>query len=333
MNKPRHWIKLWISWLTTPAHAELSGGAFGLGPLLLLLATWDGEYGSGGWLVAADGAPLSPEALCRLTHRKSVAALNGELAELERCGTLHRRVDGAWGFPRFGHWQETAAAKRMRVHRRSERHGGRNSDANSYAHGDAGCDAQRLRRETVEDPSGPPIVPQGGDENTPPANDLPGEEPPLLLLATEPTEGKGKGKAKGRPKKPRLAAPPELEAHVLAELQRACLALNPRTSGPRRVTEEMRDNLAKLHAACEPTADEWTTVIRHRLVLDQLKAGFGSLSWDSLCCPSNFRRWLHEAQTSSTPRRSGPAEVSSRPTASGVVDLKARALASRESSS
>lgn len=120
-SRPRNWIKLWVSWLTTPAHAELSGGAFGLGPLLLLLSTWDGEYDGGGWLVAPDGAPLSAEALCRLTHRKSIAALNGELSELERCGTLHRRADGALGFPKFGHWQESgvAAAERKREEKRS----------------------------------------------------------------------------------------------------------------------------------------------------------------------------------------------------------------------
>lgn len=26
-ERPKHWVKLWVSWLTSPAHLELSGGA------------------------------------------------------------------------------------------------------------------------------------------------------------------------------------------------------------------------------------------------------------------------------------------------------------------
>lgn len=103
-ERPKHWIKLWVSWLTTPAHLELSGGALGLGPLLLLLATWDGEYDSGGWLLGEDGKPYSKDALARATHR-SRAELDRQILELVRVGTLVVDGNGAFGFRRFGRWQ------------------------------------------------------------------------------------------------------------------------------------------------------------------------------------------------------------------------------------
>lgn len=131
MARPRHWIKLWVAWLTTPAHFELSEGAFGLGPLLLLLATWDGEYNSGGWLLAEDGSPMSERAMARATHRGSIRRLLQQLCELERCGTLKRREDGAYGFPKFGRWQETEAAKRMRTKRERLPNSSANGSGNS----------------------------------------------------------------------------------------------------------------------------------------------------------------------------------------------------------
>ncbi len=166
-ERARHWIKLWVAWLTTPAHVELSGGALGLGPLLLLLATWDGEYDSGGWLLAEDGSPISREALARATHRTR-QQLDRELAELVKCRTLTVRDDGAVGFARYGHWQETSQATRTRRYR--ERH----RDAPCDARGDGDvraqfviCDAQTEdgRREINK----PPLTPPAEGESAAPA--------------------------------------------------------------------------------------------------------------------------------------------------------------------
>lgn len=112
-ERPKHWVKLWVSWLTSPAHLELSGGALGLGPLLLLLATWDGEYESGGWLIGEDGTPYNREALARATHRTR-AELDRQLLELVRVGTLVIDGRGAYGFAHFGKFQESHDAKRGR---------------------------------------------------------------------------------------------------------------------------------------------------------------------------------------------------------------------------
>lgn len=112
-SRPKHWVKLWVSWLTTPAHIELSEGAIGLGPLLMLLATWDGEYDGGGWLLTESGRPLGLDSLARTT-RRSRESIESQVAELIECRTLTRREDGALGFQKFGHWQETRNASYMR---------------------------------------------------------------------------------------------------------------------------------------------------------------------------------------------------------------------------
>lgn len=112
----RVWVKLWDSWLKSHSHAELSSGALGLGPLLMLLAVWDGEHDSGGWLVNASGKSLSPDALARLTHRSSDELID-QIQELIECKTMARRDDGVVGFPCYGHWQETSQAARNRKYR------------------------------------------------------------------------------------------------------------------------------------------------------------------------------------------------------------------------
>lgn len=211
-ERPKHWIKLWVSWLTTPAHLELSGGALGLGPLLLLLATWDGGYEAGGWLLAEDGSPMSRNALARAVHLTRTH-LDRYLGELIRCRTLTlRESDGALGFARFGHWQETSQATRMRRHR--ERH----TERHTERHSDAVRDAQTVdgRRETVELAS--QVPPQ-----TPPPD-----------LALKPVEAK-------RPKSKPRGAPSELEPRieqVLAaiDVQRKRHDLPPLTATQRNAT-------------------------------------------------------------------------------------------------
>lgn len=120
MKRTRHWIKLWTDWLDSQSHANLSFGALALGPLLLLQARWDGEYESTAWLETEQGEPLSLKAIARDVHStcKAVAPL---LVELRRAGTIVEREDGAIGFPKFGHFQETKKAALMR--RKREREG------------------------------------------------------------------------------------------------------------------------------------------------------------------------------------------------------------------
>lgn len=275
MGRPRHWIKLWVSWLDSKAHLELSEGAFGLGPLLLLLASWDGEYESGGWLLNQAGAPMSRDALARATHR-TVARLDSQLAELVACETLSTREDGALGFANYGHWQETAQAKRTRNYRHKSRH----SDGGSNASGDGGCDAQTEdgRRQSSSLRSEPPVVP-AGDECP---------NPPILALApppSDPPKAKKGGKAK-----PRTDYPEGLAEHFLVELQAACATMG--RHGPRKLTDHHRDDLRKLYAAHEPTPEEISHVVAVRRAMDARGEGYGFLTWESICVPGNFARWL-----------------------------------------
>jgi hypothetical protein len=149
-KRARHWVKLWVDWLDSKAHAELSEGAFGLGPLLLLLAVWDGTYEGGGWLLNEAGKPMSLEALARLTHR-TVQRLRSQLDELEWCLTLKRREDGALGFPNFGRWQETKSAKYMRTKRSQSG----NCDPDSGPQTEDGRDDRRSASQNT------PVVPTG----------------------------------------------------------------------------------------------------------------------------------------------------------------------------
>lgn len=274
-DRPKHWVKLWVSWLTTPAHLELSGGALGLGPLLILIATWDGEYASGGWLLAEDGTPMSRDAMARAVHLTR-AHLDRYIGELLRCRTLTiRESDGAVGFAKFGRWQETASASRMRKQR---------------AHSDAGSDAQTVdgRRETAElaSQAAPPTPSRGVSSES---------RAEAAFLSSPPAPPKG---VPAKPRKLRADIPEGLAEHVLAELVRACRDLDGPQAGPRHDANHppFLDALRKLHAAHAPTPEEWTTVIRERLALSREGQTFGSLTVASLCVPGNFERWLAAAR-------------------------------------
>ncbi len=72
----------------------------------------------------------------------------------------------------------------------------------------------------------------------------------------------------------------------------ACRELSPGTAaGPRRLTAGMRDSLAKLYAAEEPSPAEWALAVRRRLELDRAGDRYGSLTWEHLCRPASFRRY------------------------------------------
>lgn len=269
-DRPKHWVKLWVSWLTTPAHLELSGGALGLGPLLILIATWDGEYASGGWLLAEDGTPMSRDAMARAVHLTR-AHLDRYIGELLRCRTLTiRESDGAVGFAKFGRWQETASASRMRRQR---------------AHSDAPCDVRSDaqtgdgRRETTElaSQAAPPTPSRGVSSES---------RAEASFLSHPPAKG-----VPHRPTKPRADFPEGLDRHLLGEIVLACRELGRR--GP-RVTEPtpaMIDDLRKLWAAERPTADDLTHAVRVRAAMDRAGEGYGEVEWTHLCRPANFRRY------------------------------------------
>ncbi|MGL5912264.1 MAG: hypothetical protein ACRCZP_19825 [Phycicoccus sp.] len=306
-ERPKHWIKLWVSWLTTPAHLELSGGALGLGPLLLLLATWDGEYDSGGWLLGEGGRPMSRDAIARAVHLTRTH-LDRYLSELMACNTLtFRESDGAIGFAKFGRWQETRNAKYNRTARK---------DAHASAHGVQASEQQTVddRRQTTElATQATPPTPSRGVSSESPAEAAFLSHPPAKV----PT----------KPTKPRADLPPGLAEHVLAELVKACRELDGPTAGPRNSATHppFVDALRKVHGTHAPTAEEWTLVIRERLAMSQAGDSFGSLTIASLCAPANFERWLAaaRARTRGGPKHSrGAAPPSPRPTRSGYHDPK-----------
>jgi hypothetical protein len=93
--------------------------------------------------------------MMRETHRISRGRLNAQIAELIKCKTIVRRDDGALGFPNYGKWQETKAAKRMRTKRERERE--------QFANGDGPSDAQttddrRQREQQLASQAGQPPV-------------------------------------------------------------------------------------------------------------------------------------------------------------------------------
>lgn len=117
-----------------------------------------------------------------------------------------------------------------------------------------------------------------------------------LDLPLKPPQG-GNASSTRKPRKPRTAVPDGLAEHVLVELQAACRELNPRASGPAKITPGMLDALSLLHAAEEPTAEEWTRVIRCRLALSKQGDKFGKLTWEHLCRPASFRRYRDEGES------------------------------------
>lgn len=170
----------------------------------------------------------------------------------------------------------------------------------------------RTQEQDQDSPPSPPL----GDERESPANDLPGEESPAMLAATSTPKRSG-----GR-KKPRAAVDGEFAQAAYEAFSEARLELTKRA--PREFTDTMRDELAKLVAACAPTIDDWRGAVRVRLAMDRRGEGYGSLTWASLTAPKNFERWLLESQKTGDQRHrpQGRAPVSSKPTTSGVVDLR-----------
>ena len=272
-SRPRNWIKLWVSWLTTPAHLDLSEGAFGLGPLLLLLCTWDGTYEGGGWLLAEDGTPLTATSLMRATHRGSIGRLNSQLAELFKCGTLKRREDGAIGFPKFGRWQESKSARSNRKARAVRK----DRNVHSEVHNERDVNDRRRDEETTDGSplrSEPSIAPLAGSSPpSPPAADVVSPaEPTGGQVLTHPTAEAGAGRQATQ----RRRAAAELWAwHEGERVRRLCGHATP----PRKHTDRDIDAIVRLHAhvrkrcACSE-ADAWGHVreFRERALADAEEA-------------------------------------------------------------
>jgi hypothetical protein len=308
-KRPKHWIKLWVSWLTTPAHFDLSEGAFGLGPLLLLLATWDGTHEGGGWLLTEDGAPMSESTMARATHR-TVARLRSQIDELVKCKTLSVREDGARGFANFGHWQETKDAKRMRV-------GRANKPANSSEEGSPLVQPRRLTADADADAdadsslrSSTPTPPPEGPASTPP-----------FALDAKPTKP-------GKAKKPKPQPDERIEqvlAAIDAERERA--GLPPLTASQRTATTiagafGRGATLERVLAVVGAFGDEVAKGAVGRDVLNATtmftgpsSSRGGGFAWGE----SLVDRGLGGAPANNN--RRGPAAPSPRPEVSGEVDL------------
>lgn len=114
MADRRQWVKLWATWYTTASHLGVGAMALHVGAVLMTCVQWaPGEDEDTAWAELETGMPLSIEAIAHRAQAnprdvaKAIEALRSR-------GTLVRRDDGAWGFPRFGRWQETPDASRKR---------------------------------------------------------------------------------------------------------------------------------------------------------------------------------------------------------------------------
>jgi hypothetical protein len=312
----RLYFKLWIGWYTCESHADLSGDALSIGPVLMsfCIRRWvpgvDLTYA-----VNEKGAPVTVGAIARRVKWTSKKAADA-LLELESVGTCVLRSDGAWGFSKFGRWQESAdAARKRRV---------RGQSGTTDGHSPAIVEVEEGGE--IQNPSGSPPSPPLGVGHESPANDLPGEESPGLLLATQ-----APPKPRASRKKPRAPLDEAFAQSAYAAFCEARIELTRRS--PQGFTETMRDELAKLVAACAPTIDDWRGAVRIRLAMDRRGEGYGSLTWASLTAPKNFERWALESQKTGDQRakQTGRAPVSSHPTESGVIDLKALMAAKERS--
>ncbi len=113
----RSWVKVHETWWTSPSHAFLSPFAKLLGPFLFWVADGDDwrEHEDGeAALLSGAGKPLGAKELARMMGGADAVQVQEALDELETAGTLRRREDGAWCFPKFGRWQETPSAARKR---------------------------------------------------------------------------------------------------------------------------------------------------------------------------------------------------------------------------
>lgn len=108
----RPWVKLWDGWYTSASHQLVGHDALHVGVVLMTLVRWE-PGADDAWAVLESGKPMPTRAIA---VRAQMPARRAELGlqRLVEAGTVMRRADGAWGFVKFGRWQETADAARKR---------------------------------------------------------------------------------------------------------------------------------------------------------------------------------------------------------------------------
>lgn len=332
------WIKVWGEYTTTPSHADLDDRNLWTGVALMQLirAGCDARGDRQTWALRESGDPCTVAGIARHA-RQPVSIAKAGLELLVKAGTVVLREDGAYGMPKFwkkqeSRWAEGKRGKAMgKVTNESPSRSpvslAKSSDSSLRSETDSSLRSEQIpptpSKKTASRKSAPTpvgtsvadVLPTASAVAELPANDMPGEESPAMLAATSKPRRRGK---------PRVAVLDEDFAQAAyAAFSQARAELTGRT--PQGLTATMRDELSKLVAACNPTAEDWRMAVQRRLAMDRAGAGYGSLTWASLTVPANFERWLLEAQKPSDMRSkaTGRAPVSSRPTQSGVVDLQA----------
>lgn len=294
----RAWVKLWTSWYTSASHDDVSADALSIGPVLMTYMRWAPGVDEA-WAEKENGKPISTAAIARRAKWPETRARKA-LLELVDAGTVALRVDGTWGFPKYGFAQESADAARKRKVRG---HSNGQSSPTSGGCPDEGeaegeAEADSLRSE-------PPLTPPG--KSVPP-HTLESEQEALALSgeaeATDPT--------------------PPLVRHVLDELTRAKASLEPGARGPRDTPANRKLIAAatKLHAL---DAQLWSLAIRRQLAnVRTNRSNWTYLSLSTLCRPNNgVMGRLIDAPDSGPASPRGRAEPGPRPTSTRVVDLRA----------
>lgn len=254
----RKWRKIHEDFATSTKLRTVGPHALALLAAMTSQAWWDDES-TEGRMYESDGVPMPLEdvwALAQLNLRQGRIAWD-TLASKRTVGV----VDGVPALLNFREHQKGDSTERMRRHR-GVTSPSRDADV------------------TVTSPS------QVTDSRMQSA-EAEVEPPPA------PSEGaKAKGSRKGKPRKARADYPDGLDEHLLQRLRSACEQVNRK--GPSKITDDLRDALRKLWAACEPSTEDIDHVVAVRLDMTRRGVGMGHLTWDSICVASNFRRWLAE---------------------------------------
>jgi hypothetical protein len=181
MAERLYW-KMWRTWWTGESHVDATDDELSIGPCLMSFIRWEpgDDYG---WAVNEKGRPVTTGAIARRARwdsERTARALSG----LVDHGTIELRSDGAWGFPKWGPWQESADAARKRKKGRADSaESPRNVRADSAAIVEVEVD--------VEDDLC--IEPFGLSPENPPSADVPGMTEGAQIL-THPTAGEAGGR-------------------------------------------------------------------------------------------------------------------------------------------
>lgn len=305
------WIKLWADYTSTPSHDELDAQALWVGVVLMLLvrAANGSTPTETVWALQQTGRPYTIAGIAqraRLTERETEMALEALVA----AGTVAQRDDGAWGLPQFWRFQRTSSSERMARKRR--RDGGRDATGDGGVTQDGVTSGVTVTHQTVTQEVQIATLPRSlrfpDSPPTPASGGVSSESRAEVEFLSRP-EARSEAPAP-RARKSRKSPPDGLAEHLLLELRAACKTLGrhgPRVELP---TDGMRDSLAKLYAAEAPTAEDLSHVVHVRAELDRAGDAYGSLDWEHLCRPANYRRYRdREARgTTTRPRPYTPSD-------------------------